>query len=80
MVKMKYVVSVCTDLIDPGDEDGEIIDTQIDYEYYDTYAEAETAAKAYPVGSVTGFYGDGVRCVVHSVEISDDPEPIDFFD
>jgi hypothetical protein len=78
MKKLQYTVSVLYDVI--GSEDGEILDTESESEYYDTREEAHAAAAQYHAGQIIGEYGDGAKCVVQSVTVGADPEPVEFFD
>lgn len=78
MKKLQYSLSLSLDLISP--ENGEIIDCHTETEYFDTWEQAKKAADKYSIGDVVGGYGDGVKCVVALIEVSEEPQEIDFFD
>lgn len=78
MKKLQYSFSMSLDLISP--ENGETIDCHTETEYFDTWEQAKKAAAAYSIGDVVGGYGDGVKCVIAMIEVSDTPQEIDFYD
>ena len=77
MKKLQYTLSLSLDLINP---EGESVDNHVETEYFDTWEQAKKAAANYSIGDVVGGYGDGVKCVVALIEVSEEPQEIDFFD
>lgn len=77
MKKMQYVLSIGLSLINP---EGEEVDYHVENEYFDTWIEAKKAADAYKLGDIEGGYADGVKCVVYLIEVSEEPQEIDFID
>ena len=78
MKKLQYSLSICLELISP--EDGETIDCNTETEYFDTLEEATAAAHKYKIGDIVGRYGDGVESKVVMIEVSEDPEEVEYFD
>lgn len=76
MKKLQYSLALCLDLISP--ENGETVDCHTETEYFDTLEEAKAAAAKYSIGDIVGRYGDGVECKVALIEVSEDPQEIDF--
>ena len=70
----KYAVSLNLEIKDT--DNGEILDTQTETEYFDTFAEAEQAAARYRADGIAGEYADGTIAAITSAEA--DPEPRDF--
>ena len=78
MKKLQYSLSICLELISP--EDGETIDCNTETEYFDTLEEATTAAAKYKIGDIVSRYGDGVESRFVMIEVSEDPEEVEYFD
>lgn len=77
MKKLQYSVMVGIDMI--SQEDGESIDFRTETKYYDTLEQARKKAEGYHVGDVIGRYGDGTKCVISAVEISEELEEVDVY-
>ena len=77
MKKLQYTLSLSLNLINP---EGESVDNHVETEYFDTLEQAKKAAAKYSIGDVVGGYGDGVKCIVALIEVSEEPQEIDFFD
>ena len=78
MKKLQYKVTIFFDLVHP--EDPDFSDFQTEEYYFDTLQEAEAEARKHEKGSIEGYYGDGVNCVVSDVIVEDDPEEVDYPD
>ena len=75
MVEMKYVLTIFFNIVC----DGEVVDEQMEQEYYNTRDEAEAVVnERYQVGTIDGYYDSDTLSVVSETIISDEPEPIDF--
>ena len=78
MKKLQYKVSFVVDIINP--EEDEVLDSQVETEYFDSLADAHARAAEYHEGEIIGRYGDGAVCVFQLAEVGERAELVDYFD
>ena len=78
MKKLQYTVSFMIDIVNP--EEDEVIDSQVESEYFDSLADAHARAAEYHEGEIIGQYDDGAVCVFQFAEVGERAELVDYFD